>query len=117
MDFVKVKQQLLAIETKFENFKPFQVMYDEIDWKMAEIKTDLAESKEIQTRIEGKDDTNNSELKALAADVVDLLEELLKAVIDREEYLELMKEECRLNESDEGFFFRNFCSQAGEDDE
>lgn len=117
MDFVKDEQTLLAIEKKFENFKPFEVFYDEIDWKMEHIKSDLAEIKVIKTRIEtNKDDTNKcSELKRLAEDVEEHLEDLLEALKEREEYLEMVKEDCRLNESDEGFFYRTFCSPDDED--
>lgn len=100
------------IKQKFEHFDASKVYYDEIDMKLGQIRADLAEINSIKSRLVlnvGRD-TKCFELLDFAVSQEEHLERLLEEVTEREEYLEVVRQDCILNESDEGYFRRNYCS-------
>lgn len=72
----------MDIKQKFEHFVPFEVYYDEIDRKLKQIRSDIAEVKRIKSRLilnMGKD-VNCSQLLMIAEELDDHLEMTLEAV-------------------------------------
>lgn len=119
MDFVEEEKAILAIEQKFEHFKAFDVYYDQINPKLAEIQKHRDEIKDILSRLELKMDKDEKcrDLIKRAENLEDFLELQVEAVNERNEFLELVQEDCDLNESDEGYFRRTYCSPDTKDDD
>lgn len=117
MDFVQEEKTLMDIGKKFEHFKAFHLYYDEIKPKLAEIRKDLAEIKRIHSRLESNmgNDEKSGVLMKLAEDLESFLQPQLEAIKERHEFLELVKQDCDSNESDEGYFRRAYYSPENED--
>lgn len=108
----------MDIQQKFKDFVPHTVYYDEINRKIAQIQNAIREVKRIKTHLTlnmGKD-VKCSGLLMIAEEQEDYLETMLEGVKQRQEQLKLVWEDC-LDDSDEDFFHRNFCSPDDHDDE
>ena len=117
MDATNEQQSLLDIKQKYEHFKASKIYYDEIDYKLAQIRNDIVAVKVIKDSLllNITTDEKCTELVKMFNLLEEYLEEIMEVTNERLEYLDEMKRMC-LNESDEGYFRRTFCSPDDEND-
>lgn len=117
MSFSNHQTDFSTINEKYENFKVSLIFYDVIHSKLEEVEADLKKISEIRDWLAARSDTDEKCSEML--DPVDSLEAYLEmtveAVKERIELLEAVKESLE-DESDDGYFERNYCTPHSSDE-